>query len=287
MDISLSEAEKAFIVHGILDGMRSDGRRNTDYRPAYIECGVVSNTSGSSRVRLGNTDILVGIKCEIERPAISAPEIGRVQFFVDCSANATPEFEGRGGEDIASSITSALTESFSNDVVLDLKCLCIAPKFHCRSLYVDVVLLEHGGNVYDAVSLAVKAALCDLEIPKVSIVMNDQQEPEVEVKDEFEEFLNVDTSNVPLMVTVSKIGSQQLVDTTMEEEYCSHAQLILSVSPSKQITYMKQEGKGSLDPLSVMEMIDFGVEIAPNLEQSLAAAIKFTKDSPETRRGFL
>lgn len=59
-----------------------------------IETDVVNNTSGSARVRLGNTDVLVGIKAEIETPTVENPDCGSITFFVDCSANAAPEFEG-------------------------------------------------------------------------------------------------------------------------------------------------------------------------------------------------
>ena len=33
---------------------------------------------------------------------------GRIEFFVDCSANATPAFEGRGGEALAADISRVL-----------------------------------------------------------------------------------------------------------------------------------------------------------------------------------
>lgn len=67
---------------------------NDDYRPIILETDLINNTSGSARIRLGNTDILVGIKVEIDSPTADIPDCGRLQFFVDCSANATPEFEG-------------------------------------------------------------------------------------------------------------------------------------------------------------------------------------------------
>lgn len=60
-----------------------------------LETGLINNAYGSARIRLGNTDVLVAVKAEIDKPLPSAPDRGRVQFFVDCSANATPEFEGR------------------------------------------------------------------------------------------------------------------------------------------------------------------------------------------------
>lgn len=48
-----------------------------------LETGVVSNASGSARLRLANTDILVGVKTEIDVPSPLAPEFGKLEFFVD------------------------------------------------------------------------------------------------------------------------------------------------------------------------------------------------------------
>lgn len=58
-----------------------------------LETSVIDSASGSARVKCGSTDVLVGVKPEITVPADGGDE-GSIKFFVDCSANATPEFEG-------------------------------------------------------------------------------------------------------------------------------------------------------------------------------------------------
>ena len=50
-----------------------------------LETGVVSHASGSCHLRLANTDILVGVKAELETPLPGAPDRGRLEFFIDCS----------------------------------------------------------------------------------------------------------------------------------------------------------------------------------------------------------
>lgn len=56
------------------------------------------------------------------------------------SANATPAFEGRGGEDLANELSAALTRAYSAPKALDLKALCILPGFQCWKLYVDILV---------------------------------------------------------------------------------------------------------------------------------------------------
>lgn len=136
-----------------------DGRGCEDYRCVEVETDVVSNTSGSARVKLGHTDILVGVKAEMGTPKLEKPNEGYLEFFVDCSANATPEFEGRGGDELGTEIANTLYRIFNNKGSIDLKSLCISTREHCWILYVDVLLLECGGNLFDAISIAVKAAL--------------------------------------------------------------------------------------------------------------------------------
>ncbi|CAH1270099.1 EXOSC7 [Branchiostoma lanceolatum] len=201
----LSDAERLFIVHGVQDDLRSDGRACEDYRHVEVETDVVSNTSGSARLRLGNTDILVGVKAEMGEPDPGRPKEGKLEFFVDCSANASPEFEGRGGEELAIEVSNALQRIFSSKSTLDLTALCIIPAGQCWVLFVDVLVLECGGNLFDAVSLAVKAALFSTRLPTVIVTADDEGQQEIELSDDPYDVKRLDVDNVPLIVTLSKV----------------------------------------------------------------------------------
>lgn len=56
------------------------------------------------------------------------------------SANATPEFEGRGGEELGTELSNTLYKVFNNKRSVDLKSLCISEGEHCWVLYVDVLV---------------------------------------------------------------------------------------------------------------------------------------------------
>ena len=122
-----------------------------------VETGLVSNASGSARLRLANSDILVGVKVELEAPSADKPKEGKLEFFVDwyrnqnflfsnlinfekfSSANATPEFEGRGGEDLANEISRFLHRAYSAGA-LNLEELCVVSGQQCWILYVDILV---------------------------------------------------------------------------------------------------------------------------------------------------
>ena len=146
-EVVLSESEKTYILHSVESNFRCDGRKRNEVRPVVLETGVVSHASGSAHLRLANTDILVGVKAELEAPLPGAVNQGRLEFFVDCSgmlwirlkncqvlfcppANATPAFEGRGGEALATSISRLLARSYSSTQALDLSRYCWLVGWH-------------------------------------------------------------------------------------------------------------------------------------------------------------
>jgi exosome complex component RRP42 len=72
----ISPAERDYILKGIECNIRVDGRQRQDYREVTLETGVVSQASGSARVRIaGGTDVLVSVKAEIG-PVQVDPETG-------------------------------------------------------------------------------------------------------------------------------------------------------------------------------------------------------------------
>ncbi|NXT02273.1 EXOS7 protein, partial [Jacana jacana] len=267
--VVLSEPEKLYIVHGVQEDLRVDGRGCEDYRCAEVETDVVSNTSGSARVKLGHTDILVGVKAEMGTPKLEKPDEGYLEFFVDCSANATPEFEGRGGEELGTEIANTLYRVFSCESSVDLKSLCINPREHCWVLYVDVLLLECGGNLLDAISIAVKAALFNTRIPKVRVLEDEEGSKEIELSDDPYDCIRLNVDDVPCIVTLSKIGYRHVVDATLQEEACSLASLLISVTSKGALTSMKKVGKGSLDPESIFEMMETGKRVGKSLHIAL------------------
>jgi len=288
--ICLSEAERTFIIHGVQDDLRVDGRTRDDFRHLELETGVVSNTNGSARVRLGETDVLVGVKAELGEPNPSAPRHGRLEFFVDCSANAAPEFEGRGGEQLASELSNILYNTVCGVGTLDTAALAIIPGEQCWVLYVDIVLLECGGNLIDSVSIAVKAALFNSRIPRVRVRVDEETEQkEIELSDDPHDCLALDVKQVPLIVTTSKIGHGHVVDATMEEEACSLARVLMGVRRDGSVSHVRKTGGGALDPKSVVEMTRSGQRVGKKLDMALMAALDREARMGDQRRvrGFL
>lgn len=68
--------------------------RLLDFRPIFLESGVLATTNGSVKVQIGTTVLLVSVKAEITLVEDSSLCENRICFFVDCSAVALPIFAG-------------------------------------------------------------------------------------------------------------------------------------------------------------------------------------------------
>ncbi|XP_023023763.1 exosome complex component Rrp42 [Leptinotarsa decemlineata] len=282
--MSLCEAEKTFVLHGVEENFRVDGREREDYRPMELETDIISHAFGSARLRLANTDVLVAVKMEMDVPFPERPYEGKLEFFVDCSANATPDFEGRGGEDLAIEIANTLSSAYRSQLAFDLKKLCILKGRKCWKVYVDILLLECGGNLFDAVSLAVKAALWNTQVPLVKKVNIDGNNVEVDVSEDLSDCQRLDVEKAPVLVTVCKIGEKCIVDPNAAEEQCSLGSVVVAVSGNKFST-VSQTGTGSLHPSTLLESLKLGYTVAKRLNKALLETLAQIK--PDQDIGFL
>lgn len=226
----------------------------------------------------------MGIKPEIDVPAPNKPNEGKVEFFVDCSANALLDFEGRGGEELALEISNFLRITYSSPFSFDLKSLCILPKHQCWKLFVDILILQCAGNLYDAISLAVKAAMYNLRIPRVNSAILDGGNVDLVLSDDPSDCdrLNIDT--IPLLITTCKIGEHCIVDPSKEEEMCSTSSAVIGVSNQK-LTTMRTISGGSFHPDTLDRCIELALGAAKVLDEKIIIALRQEEKQMEKSKG--
>ncbi|OZJ04897.1 hypothetical protein BZG36_02510 [Bifiguratus adelaidae] len=237
------------------------------YREITLETGVISQTSGSARCRVGTgSDVLVGVKVEIgETGATGGPDDeGYVVCNVECSPSASQQFEGRGADEINNEYTQALQRIYSGKQCgINLKKLCIIPRMQCWVIYIDALVLDYDGNVFDAITIATRATLFNTRIPKTTIADMGEGAMEFEVLDDVEEAERIEGwDNVPISVTLNKIGNRYFVDAAPLEELCADVRLMVSVNEKGNICSMQKGGSGSIEPTLLNEMLNSSQTIA-------------------------
>ncbi|CAL2269432.1 unnamed protein product [Prunus armeniaca] len=276
--VGLSIGEKHFIQGGIAQDLRSDGRKRLTTRPIYVETGVISQANGSARVRMGATDVIASVKAELGRPNALQPDKGKVVVNVDCSPTAAPMFEGRGGEELSAELAVALQRCLlggesGSGAGIDLSSLVVVEGKICWDLYIDGLVVSSDGNLLDALGAAIKAALSNTGIPKVNVAAgaSGDEQPEVDVSDE--EFLQFDTSRVPVIVTLTKVGRHYIVDATSEEESQMCLAVSISINRQGRICGLTKRGGAGLDPSFILDMISVAKTVSEQLINTLDSHI--------------
>lgn len=267
--VGLSVGEKHFIQGGIAQDLRTDGRKRLHHRPISVETGVIPQSNGSARVRLGATEVIVSVKAELGKPSPSQLDKGKVAIFVDCSPTAGPMFEGRGGEGLSTELSVSLQRCLlggksGEGAGIDLSSLMVVEGKLCWDLYIDGLVVSSDGNLLDALGAAIKAALSNTGIPKVNVTQDaSDADPEVDISDE--EFLQFDTSGVPVIVTLTKVGRHYIVDATTEEESHMSSAVSVSVNRHGNVCGLTKRGGAGLDPSVILDMISVSKHVSQQL----------------------
>mmetsp|Transcript_24732 Transcript_24732/g.53946 ORF Transcript_24732/g.53946 Transcript_24732/m.53946 type:complete len:286 (+) Transcript_24732:43-900(+) len=278
--MAMSDGEQAFCVQCIELDARLDGRSRTDYRPVELELGLIAQASGSARLHLGATDVLVGVKAEVGSPEQGRPNEGRLQVSVECSSCASPEYIGRGGEEWGSQLARALENSLrppgsGKGGGLDLRPLHIISGKTCWVLYIDALVLNDDGNVLGALSLATRAALASTRIPKVEVVMGEGgEDPELELDDDPSSSTQLSVADVPVIVSISQVAAAFALDLSLKEECCAGTTLHVAVNSQSQLCGVTQEGPRGVDPSMMVAMLEkaqaHGAQLTRGLDHFLA-----------------
>ena len=101
----------------------------------------------------------------------------------------------------------------------------------------------------------------------------DGGQPELEISDDPLDGVRLDVSRAPVLVTLCKIGNHCVVDPTLEEEACSTASLVMSVTPDGKVTTVRKTGSGSFHIETLSEAVNLGQEIAVDVQKALTAKI--------------
>lgn len=106
----VSEHERKYIVDGIAQNLRHDGRGRLDYRFLSVEVGLLPLANGSSRVTLmtGETEVIVAVKAELVAPDASTPDRGSVECDVEAWGPAASSADSRAVAGLNTEMASAL-----------------------------------------------------------------------------------------------------------------------------------------------------------------------------------
>jgi exosome complex component RRP42 len=258
----LSPGERRFVLAGVRQDVRADGRRRLERRGLRVQCGLLPQANGSARVALagGGTEVLAAVRCELADPDPRAPGRGRVECAVEVWASARASLAGGGGgggggsADAAAAANAELSAAVARQVcargAVDLERLCVLRGRQAWSVFVDLVVLEAGGGaLLDACCLAAHAALRDARLPRLRLVPGEAAgEFDVELDDNPLASDPFPAGDLPVSVAFTLVGGLNVVDADAAEEACASARTVVAVNRRGRICALECSGAGGTAP---------------------------------------
>lgn len=238
----MNDEQKNHVTESLNQNIRFDGRQKDQYREVSVELGASETAEGSARVKIGETEVVAGVKLSIGTPYPDSPDEGTLMVNAEFLPMSNREFEsgppGMDAIELARVVDRGIRESHS----IDTHKLCIEKGEKIWMVSIDIVTINAAGNLLDAAGIAALAALKDAKFPKYE---ND----EIDYHTKTDEGIPLEKD--PLPITVHKLGENLFVDPLIEEEKASEARLTIAVTADGQLCAMQ---KGEDMPLSVDEI---------------------------------
>lgn len=146
-------------------GKRADGRTFNEFRKIEIETGLISKAEGSARVKIGNTQVVAGIKILIGTPYPDTPDSGVMTTAAELIPMASPDFEAGPPREKAIELARVVDRGIRESKIIEVDKLCLEPGEAIWMVFIDIHIIDFDGNLFDASSLAALAALHNAVIP--------------------------------------------------------------------------------------------------------------------------
>ncbi|MEM0173742.1 MAG: exosome complex protein Rrp42, partial [Sulfolobaceae archaeon] len=255
--------KKETILNALERGIRIDGRRFNDYRKISVIVDYVKKAEGSALVKLGDTTVVAGIKLDEGKPFEDTPNQGNLFVNVEFLPLAYESFEPGPPDENAIELARVIDRSLRDSKAIDLSKLVIIPNTLVWNVWIDVYVLDYGGNVTDASMLASIIALYNTYLPKIKV-----NENKVEI-DRKEKDQKLPMLKPVLTVTIGKIGKFLFVDPDLEEEGILEAKISFSYTSDGNIVGIQKYGHGSFSISELIEAENLGRSVSQRLFEEL------------------
>ncbi|HWQ20787.1 MAG TPA: exosome complex protein Rrp42 [Methanotrichaceae archaeon] len=254
----ISEIRKDFLYNLLLKGERSDGRGFEGYREISIERNLISKAEGSALVKLGKSQVLVGVKMQPGEPFPDSPNRGVIITNAELVPLASPTFEPGPPNETGIELARLVDRGVRESKAVDLEALCIVPGKQVWIIFIDVHILDDCGNILDASSLGAIAALLTTKVPASKFGLGDDYP--LPVRD------------IPIATTAIEFSDVVMFDPDSDEESIANTKLTVITTADGSICGMQKSGTGVLGPDQIYRIVDIAGEKAKEIREKFLEA---------------
>ncbi|HLC87215.1 MAG TPA: exosome complex protein Rrp42 [Candidatus Nanoarchaeia archaeon] len=230
-------------------GKRFDGRKLEEFRDITIEYDVSKKAEGSVKVKIGNTEVVVGIKMDVSAPYPDSLDKGNLIVSAELLPLSSQRFESGPPRIEAIELGRVIDRGIRESKFIKFDKLCIEPGEKVWTVFVDIYSINDDGNLLDAAGIGAVAALKAARIPKY-----DKEAGKVLYGELTKEKLPLE-KDIPIVITSHKIGNKVIVDPTREEEDISETRLTIG-SSNGNISSIQKGDSSALTIEETLNMID-------------------------------
>ncbi|MCW1309503.1 MAG: exosome complex protein Rrp42 [Candidatus Nanoarchaeia archaeon] len=251
--------KKSYLKHLAEKNVRLDERDMFEYRKSIeIKTNVSKNADGSAFVKLGETQVIAGVKISVGEPFPDRPDEGTFIVNAEFAAIASPRFEpGPPGED-AIELARIIDRGIRSANAIDLKKLCIDSGKLVWIIFIDIYALNYDGNLVDASMLAAMAALKDARFPKLDgekIVYGEKTDKKLPI------------NSIPISCTFVRIGNAMIIDPNLKEEDASNCGLVVTCNENDEICALQKLGLEAINEDEVLKCVEIAIEKSKELRK--------------------
>ncbi len=269
--MEISKITKERLREFLAEEKRFDNRKLLDFRKISIETGISKNAEGSARVKIGDTEVVAGVKIDVTTPYPDHENEGTLITTVELLPLSSPEFESGPPKIEAIEIARIVDRGVRESGFIDFKKLCIKEGEKVYGIFLDIYSMNNDGNLIDAASLAAVAALKTAKMPKYDAKLERIKYGELTAKE-----IPLG-EGMPLTITFHKIGEKILIDPVSEEEKTSEARISIALTGNDKgvlINAIQKGGAGVFKEKEVINIIDSGVEKFKEYEKLVNKELK-------------
>jgi len=259
----INQLKKNKILGMLNEGKRIDGRAFDEVRQLSIDTNVIPKAEGSARVRLGDTEVVAGVKVQPEKPFPDTGDQGMLICTAEILPIAHPDAETGPPQPPVIELARVTDRGIRESKMLDMKQLVLEKDKSVIGVFCDNAVTDHDGNLFDACSYATTAAINSCKIPKYE--MKDDKPTKVE-----NEFDDPPITTLPVSVTMAKIGDYIIVDPNLDEWSIMDARVTITTNSDGNIVALQ---KGGGDGFTSDDLIKCG-EISARVGTKIRDIIK-------------
>jgi exosome complex component RRP42 len=220
--IIVEHLRKQAMWDSLAKGKRLDGRDFSEQRPLEIEIDVIKKANGSARVKLGDSEVIAGIKVETGKPFEGLENKGALIVTAEVLPTASPHSEPGPPDEEVIELARVVDRGVRESEMIDLDQLALVPGKIVYTIFVDCSVLNADGNLFDATSYAVVTSLLTAKLP----ILEMQEDKVVDTG----KTRPMPVTTVPISITAARIGDHVLIDPSSEEEGCMDARITITTS---------------------------------------------------------